>query len=231
MTLLEAQRRNVIRQAAGQYQLRDADGHQGRYVCPECPDERFIPPFKPIGPLKIWRREHEERTGHRVQVYCFVCCDFHTTEAMETPLEIAWLAEGPPETPLIGPGAVLAAMEVLRRAGYLVSVATVPALPEPAKLLLPYTEAETLEAIRARPGITTRELAEEMGLARTTIRERVKMLKRGGHVKGEGFNSGGFSLLFPVGDRPIGKVRPREKVIWPGRNRRFAALSQVATGR
>ena len=86
-----------------------------------------------------------------------------------------------------------------------------PALPEPAKLLLPYTEAETLEVIRARPGITTRELSEEMGLARTTIRNRVKMLRRGRHVKGEGYNSDGFSLLYPIGDKPIGKVRPRQE--------------------
>ena len=126
--LLEAQRRNVIRQAAGQYDLRDADGHQGRYVCPECPDERYIPPFRPIGSLAIWRREHEERTGHHVMVYCYVCCDFHTTEAMETPIEITWLAE-PPPSPLIGPGAVLAAMEVLRRAGYLVACCETPQKP------------------------------------------------------------------------------------------------------
>ncbi len=211
---LEVQRRNVIRRAAGQYRLRDGDGHDGRYVCPDCPDERFIPPFKPIGPLPIWRREHEEATGHRVLTYCYVCCDFHTTEAMETPLEIVWLPDGPPEPLLLGPGAVMAAMEVLRRAGYLVRVATVPALPEPAKLLLPYTEAETLEAIRERPGITTAELVGEMGLARSTIKGRVKMLRLGGHVKGEGFNSGGFALLYPVGDKPIGKVRPREKTRW-----------------
>ena len=123
----EAQRRKVIRQAAGQYHLRDADGHQGRWVCPECPDERHIPPFKAIGPLKIWRHEHEEHTGHRLVLYCYVCCDFHTPGAMETPLEIQWMAENAPQTPLVGPGAVLAAMEVLRRAGYLVRVATTQA--------------------------------------------------------------------------------------------------------
>ncbi len=153
-------------------------------------------------------------------VYCFVCCDFHSTEAMETPLEIVWLPDGPPETPLLAPGAVLVALEVLKRAGYLVRVATVPALPGPPKLLLPYTEAETLEVIRRRPGITTVELSEEMGLARTTIRNRVKFLRLGGHIKGEGYNSGGFALLYPVGDKPIGKVRPREKTRLPRARRR-----------
>ena len=151
-------------------------------------------------------------------VYCFVCCDFHTAEAMETPLEIVWLPEGPPAYRQAGPGAVLAALEVLRRAGYLVRVARPLPLPEPEMLLLPCSEAETLAAIRARPGITTGELVKAMGLARTTIKNRVKMLRRGGHVKGEGYNSGGFALLYPVGDKPIGRVRPRQQVCRGARN-------------
>lgn len=217
---LETQRRKVIRQAAGQYQLRDADGHQGRYVCPECPDDRHIPPFKPIGLLPIWRREHEERTGHRVQVYCFVCCDFHTTEAMETPLEIAWLAEGPPEVPLLGPGAVLGAMEVLRRAGYLVRVATAPALPEPEMMLLPYREADTLAAIRRQPGLTIRELAAKWGLSISTMKSHVRMLALGKHVRAElhsypGERGARFRRLYPTHDKPIGKVRARQKARWP----------------
>ena len=190
-------------------------------MCPECPDERHIPPFKPIGPLPIWRREHEERTGHRLAVYCYVCCDFHTSEAMETPLEIVWLPDGPPaaQSAQIAPGAVLAAMEVLRRAGYLVRVATVPALPAPAKLLLPYREAETLEAIRKRPGVTVRELAARWGLSVSTMKSHVKMLTLGKHVRAElhsypGERGARFRRLYAVGDKPIGKVRPREKTRW-----------------
>ena len=45
-----------------------------------------------------------------------------------------------------------------------------------------------------------------------TIKSRLKMLRLGGHIKGEGYNSGGFALLYPVGDKPIGKVRPRQKM-------------------
>ena len=59
----------------------------------------------------------------------------------------------------MGPGAVLAAMEVLRRAGYLVRVSTgPPALPEPDTVLLMYRENMTLEMIRERPGLTVAEL-------------------------------------------------------------------------
>ena len=79
---------------------------------------RFIPPFKPIGPLEIYRREHEERTGHRVQVYCYVCCDFHTTEAVETPLDDRVAAEEPPETPLGTWDPSWRLWRVLKRAGY-----------------------------------------------------------------------------------------------------------------
>ena len=217
---LEAQRRNIIRRAAGMGHLTDADGHQRVYVCPDCPDDRNIPPFKFIGPLPIWRREHEERTGHRLVLYCYVCCDFHATETAETPLEIVWLPDGPPqlgkEFPNPGPGAVLAAMEVLRRAGYLVRMATVPALPEPAKLLLPRREAETLEAIRNQPGLTVRELAAKWGLSISTMKSHVRMLTLGKHVRAElhsypGERGARFRRLFSVGDKPIGKVRPREK--------------------
>ena len=215
----EAQRRSVIRQASGQYHLSDAEGHQGRYVCPECPDKRHIPPFRPFA-LELHIREHEERTGHRVHVYCYVCCDFHTTEAMEAPLEITWLGAGPPERPLEGPESVLAAMEVLRRAGFLVRVSTgPPALPEPELVLLPYTEAETLKLVRERPGITTREIAKHFGLAPSTVKTTVRMLKLGGHITSDGFNDG-WQRLYPTHDQPIGKVRPREQVIWrPWRNK------------
>ncbi len=59
----------------------------------------------------------------------------------------------------VGPGAVLAAMEVLRRAGYLVRVSTgPPALPEPDTVLLMYRGKMTLEMIRERPGLTVAEL-------------------------------------------------------------------------
>ena len=86
-----------------------------------------------------------------------------------------------------------------------------PPKPEPAKVVLSYTEAETLAAIRKRPGITTRELAEEMGLARTTIKSRVKMLSLGEHVRRNGQHG---RRLYPAHDRPIGQVRPREKTRW-----------------
>ena len=209
----EAQRRKVIRLAAGCYNLNDAEGHQGRFVCPDCPDDRFVPPFQPFA-LNLHIREHEEATGHRIHVYCYVCCDFHTTEAMETPLEITWLAENAPETPLIGPGAVLAAMEVLRQAGYLVRVATAPALPEPPIVLLMYREKTTLEAIRERPGTTVTELAEVLSLKRQNVGFYVRLLLRGGHIRTDGnavkgrWNSPGH--LYPTHDRPLGNVRPRE---------------------
>ena len=37
----------------------------------------------------------------------------------------------------------------------------------------------------------------------------VALGRLGGHIKGDGFNSGGFALLYPVGDKPIEKARPR----------------------
>ena len=59
----------------------------------------------------------------------------------------------------VGPGAVLAAMVVLRRAGYLVRVSTgPPALPEPDTVLLMCREKMTLEMIREWPGLTVAEL-------------------------------------------------------------------------
>ncbi len=89
-----------------------------------------------------------------------------------------------------------------------------PPKPEPAKVVLPYAEAETLEAIRERPGITTGELAEELGLAVSTMKSRVRMLALGKHVRRNGKRG---RRLYPVGDRPIGKVRSREKTRWPQR--------------
>ena len=128
---------------------------------------------------------------------------------METPLEIHWLAENAPETPLIGPGAVLAAMEVLRRAGYLVRVARPLPLPEPVMVLLPYTEAETLRAIRERPGITTLDVATKLGRTRQTIAAAVRMLGAGGHARRGEYEEA--EKIYPLGDKPIARARPRER--------------------
>lgn len=206
----ESQRRTVIRRAAGLYDVNDDwQGHLGRWVCPDCPDESQTPPLKAFA-LGIHRREHEERTGHQLLIYCYICVDFHLPGAIETTLEVAWLPDGPPR---LMPETVIGALQVLQRSGFLITVRRdePPALPEPEIVLLPYSEAETLKLVRERLGITTREIAEHFGLARTTVKTRVRMLKLGGHVKSDGFNDG-WQRLYPTHDRPIGRVRPREQV-------------------
>ncbi len=75
-------------------------------------------------------------------------------------------------------------------------------------VLLPYTEAETLEAIRERPGITTGELAARLDLSVSAVKSRVKMLSLGKHVRRNGQHG---HRLYPEHDKPIGKVHPREK--------------------
>lgn len=207
-TATEAQRRKVIRYAAGCYNVRDDDPHQGRYVCPDCPDDRHVPPFRPFA-FESHVREHEDATGHTIAVYCYVCCDFHTQEAMEAPLEVVWLADGPPELPPASPESVLAAMETLRRAGYLIRVASRPALPEPDLLILPYSEAETLALVRGRPGITTREIKALLGLRGGAAQARVWLLRKGGHIRQDGYDGHGFKRYYPTHDKPIGRVRPR----------------------
>ncbi len=114
----------------------------------------------------------------------------------------------------MGPGAVLAAMEVLRRAGYLVRVAPAPALPEPEMVLLMYREKLTLETIRERPGIMLPELAEAMGLRRQNTDTYVRLLTKGGHVLAERMPMESHRRLYPAHDRPLGNVSPHEKVRW-----------------
>ena len=225
----EAQRRRVIRKAAGGLAaiVHDDDEHTGRWVCPECPDDRFTPPFLAFGLLRIHRREHEARTGHHLLLYCYVCCDFHDPAAAGVPLGVRWLAEGPPPLSATGLGAVLAALETLRRVGYSVNVLAEepPALPEPERVLLPWAEVETLRLIRAQPGITSRQVAAIMGLARTTVRDRLKLLKRAGHVRDDGMDAGGFHRLYPAHDKPLRKVRPRSIVNYRSRYRETSVAS------
>ena len=89
--------------------------------------------------------------------------------------------------------------------------------PTEEKVLLPYTEAVTLEAIRERPGITGKELGEALGLSDSTVKSRVKGLLKGRHVRAElhsyqGERGARFRRFYPTHDKPIGRVRPREHV-------------------
>jgi hypothetical protein len=72
-----------------------------------------------------------------------------------------------------------------------------------AKVLL-YSEAKALEAIRANPGMTMRELADALGLKRESLCHVVLRLKVGGDVRAEGAgNWRDPHRLYPTHDRPI----------------------------
>ncbi len=102
-------------------------------------------------------------------------------------------------------------MEVLRRAGYLVRVSTGPlALPEPVMVVLPYSEALMLEAIRGQRGVTRPGLRRVLGLSKGPVDRRVMMLKRGGHIEEQRDDYEEFGRLYPAHDKPLGKVRARE---------------------
>ena len=81
-------------------------------------------------------------------------------------------------------------------------------LAEDDKVLVTYSEAETLQMVRDRPGIGTPEIAEARGLARTTVTGMMSALSKNGHVRRE------YRRWFPTHSRPIGKVRPRAVVNW-----------------
>ena len=197
----EAQRVDLIRRAAGVDALigQGMPGHHfGRFLCLHCPDDRYVPPYRPLR-LESHILEHlRANPGHEVRFYCFD----------DAQLEDQWL---PPPTPW----EVLAALEIVRRAGLLKSAVAELSPPEPDTVLLTYCEVETLKAIRERPGTTMGELRKASGLSQSTIESRVRLLRRGGHVRAEGEGRRGKPRhLYPTHDRPLAKVRPRAQVNW-----------------
>lgn len=92
----------------------------------------------------------------------------------------------------------------------------------PIMLQLTYGEVETLKAIRERPGVTVAELVASLDVSGSSIRSRVKMLTTGGDVRAElhsvpGRRGARYRRLYSANDKPIGKVRPREKAHWGAR--------------
>ncbi len=219
----ESQRLALIRRAAGveSYIGQGAPGfHFGRYICLSCSDSRHDPPYRPFR-LDTHIQQHlASNPDHRIRFYCWD----------DGELEDEWRLDGssgggeflppaanfnlvlPADPVPVHPFMVLAALSVLSQAGLNPSITSSPVaqrLPEPEVVLLPHNEAESLRAIRAAPGVTTLIVAGELGLLRQTVAAIVRRLSMGGHVRrGEYENA---EKLYPVGDRPIGKVRPREK--------------------
>ncbi|KKK54924.1 hypothetical protein LCGC14_3079770, partial [marine sediment metagenome] len=146
----EAQRVDLIRRAAGVDALigQGMPGHHfGRYLCVHCPDDRFVPPYRPLRLDSHILQHLGDNPGHEVRFYCFD----------DGELEEQWQPAPRPEL-------VLVALEVLRRADLLkwIDLERNVRPLEPDTVLLTFCEAETLAAIRERPGTTMGELCKTM---------------------------------------------------------------------
>ena len=237
LVIRDAQRLALIRRAAGvdNYIGQGAPGyHFGRYICLHCSDDRHVPPYRPFR-LDTHIQQHlVSNPDHRVRFYCWDCGELEDKWRLDSPSNVAV----PPQIVLAPPGqekaevsplpslpmpvkpsssvhpfVVLTALSVLKKAGIIAypspPVAQRLGLPEPEIILLSHSEAESLRAIRETPGITTRAIAEKLGLVRHTITGAVRMLSAGGHMRRGEYEDA--EKLYPIGDRPIGHVRPRER--------------------
>lgn len=100
-------------------------------------------------------------------------------------------------------------MEALREERRLAAPRALELSAGPAPVVVSYTEAQALEVIRDRPGITRRELGEALNVSTSAARHRVQPLIADGDVREDGSWP---HRLYPTHDKPIGKVEPRQMV-------------------